>query len=71
MQAKSIATTLSSIDIPMKLNKNKYSRAINSAVECYLHTVEVAGSSPASPIPLFSISLIDSKNVLAMYFLLH
>src|SRR5437762_12666970 len=24
-------------------------RAINSAVECYLHTVEVRGSSPLSP----------------------
>jgi len=47
-----------------------FSRAINSAGECHLHTVEVAGSIPASPIllnanfagssshavPLFSVS---------------
>src|ERR1017187_6318578 len=25
------------------------SRALNSAVECHLHTVEVAGSNPAAP----------------------
>ena len=24
-------------------------RALNSAVECHLHTVEVAGSNPAAP----------------------
>jgi hypothetical protein len=28
--------------------------AINSVVECYFHTVEVAGSNPASPTTLFS-----------------
>gem|GEM_PF-3800271 len=28
--------------------------AINSGVECYLHTVEVTGSNPVSPIPLLS-----------------
>src|SRR5438132_4484440 len=35
----------------------KYSlRAINSAGECYLHTVEVTGSNPVSPTHSFQIS---------------
>jgi hypothetical protein len=32
-----------------KSSKNKDPWAINSAVECYLHTVEVTGSNPVSP----------------------
>lgn len=31
------------------MRQNKKGWAINSEVECYLHTVEVAGSNPASP----------------------
>jgi hypothetical protein len=42
------------------------SRAINSAVECYLHTVEVRGSNPLSPtMLLFCLSFIQ------VYYLLY
>jgi hypothetical protein len=37
-----------------KSNKNKEPWAINSAVECYLHTVEVTGSNPVSPTTIHS-----------------
>ena len=41
------------IDKQADLSKIKRAWAINSVEECYLHTVEVAGSNPASPtIPL-------------------
>ena len=33
----------------LSLTKHRESRALNSAVECHLHTVEVAGSNPAAP----------------------
>jgi hypothetical protein len=35
-------------------------RAINSAVECYLHTVEVTGSNPVSPTTLPSATVPDA-----------
>jgi hypothetical protein len=35
---------------PSRRNRRHPSqRALNSAVECHLHTVEVAGSNPAAP----------------------
>ena len=36
-----------------KSTKNRKGWAINSVVECYLHTVEVTGSNPVSPTILF------------------
>src|SRR4051812_33305815 len=39
----------------------KLTRALNSAVECHLHTVEVVGSSPTAPTKSLS------PNVLATY----
>ena len=32
-----------------KPSRDKQHRALNSVVECHLHTVEVAGSIPAAP----------------------
>ena len=39
-------------------------RAINSAVECYLHKVEVTGSNPVSPTITFSVNLHRSISAL-------
>ena len=36
-------------DKPFRYNLLPLQRAINSAVECHLHTVEVVGSNPISP----------------------
>jgi hypothetical protein len=33
----------------LRVNYGLSRRALNSAVECHLHTVEVAGSNPAAP----------------------
>src|SRR5260364_85598 len=39
----------------------KCSGAVNSAVECHLHTVEAAGSIPAPPTRCFSFSFKSHK----------
>ena len=36
-------------DSPLARSFSRRIRALNSAVECHLHTVEVAGSNPAAP----------------------
>ena len=42
------------------------SRALNSAVECHLHTVEVAGSNPAAPtIESLAYSKLDARRLTA------
>jgi hypothetical protein len=38
--------------------------ALNSAVECHLHTVEVIGSNPIAP-TIFSITYRDSRSACA------
>lgn len=40
--------------------------ALNSAVECHLHTVEVAGSNPAAPTKINKLQLNPEKPILRM-----
>jgi hypothetical protein len=54
--SKTLASVPKHLTLEGKSSKNKGPWAINSAVECYLHTVEVTGSNPVSPtiLPLHS-----------------
>src|SRR5579872_5803537 len=45
---------------------NSYRKALNSAVECHLHTVEVIGSNPIAP-TIFSVVQRDSRSACAPF----
>jgi hypothetical protein len=47
----------------LRVNYGLSRRALNSAVECHLHTVEVAGSNPAAPTINIAESMIYGAGI--------